>query len=158
MNNTSKQKTCCIYCRRATTNQTFYKSSIQGQKERCIQRAKQLNCKVIEVFVDSGFGGNNINRPNLKRLILKCKKYKPDYVIIADISRLSRNVADYFYLKKLLSLHNTKILFCSQQYLEDDFLAEILTVSLNERYSRNLSQKIMLGHRARREALLNGSR
>lgn len=151
----TKTKTCIIYCRTATSSQTFYDSSIASQEKSCLQYAKKLNYQVLDTFIDAGHSGMNIKRPGLIKMLAKCKTLKPNYLIITDTARLTRNFADYLYFKKILILSGIQIVCSNQRCVESSSIEEALVTSFSEFYSKELSWRIKRGMQQRKEILKN---
>lgn len=78
-------------------------ASPDAQKKRCQQYVDDLNrssslrneYKIIEHLSDDGFSGKNTNRPSYQKLISAITRREIDFVVAAEISRLSRSVLDF---------------------------------------------------------------
>lgn len=67
--------------------------SLDTQKTRIQQYCAFRNLNLIEIYVDAGISAKDAeNRPELQRLLKEVQK--EEFVIITDISRLSRNTKD----------------------------------------------------------------
>lgn len=155
--NKTVTKTCIIYCRTATSNQNYRASSILSQQKICFKFANNSGYQILAVAVDNGYSGMNLQRPGIKTMVTKVKRLKPDYLVMSDETRLSKNVTDYFYLKKVLSLSGTQIKYCNQPNLSDDSLKESMTVAFAEVFSKNISLRIKRGLQMRKEMPKNGT-
>ncbi len=51
--------------------------------------------KVIETYIDDGYSAGSTNRPAYQRLIRDLKIGKISLILVADLSRLSRNISDF---------------------------------------------------------------
>ena len=80
------------YCRVSTAMQANDGASLETQKQRIEEHCKYRKLQVVEFYVDEGISGKDMERPALKRLL---QEMQPgDSVIVADLSRLSRNTKD----------------------------------------------------------------
>ena len=50
----------------------------------------------VEFYIDDGISGFTLDRPEMNRLMSKAKV--GDTIIVTDIARLTRNMADYDYI------------------------------------------------------------
>ena len=58
-------KTAVIYCRVSTTRQADDELPIQSQRQRCEDKAKQLDAVVLKIYSDEGLSGQSGDRPAL---------------------------------------------------------------------------------------------
>ncbi len=79
------------YCRTALENEY----SICKQMEAIDKYCKANNCEV-EFYIDDGVSGFTLDRPEMNRLMSKAKV--GDTIIVTDIAKLTRNMADYDYI------------------------------------------------------------
>lgn len=81
------------YTRVSTLGQAEDGISLDTQKTRIQQYCAFRNLNLIEIYVDAGISAKDAeNRPELQRLLKEVQK--EEFVIITDISRLSRNTKD----------------------------------------------------------------
>jgi DNA invertase Pin-like site-specific DNA recombinase len=104
MKNQSNEKITASYRRSAVKND----ESMQEQKYKFIDYIFDNNIKEYEFYTDNGFSGTSLDRPDLKRLIADIKAGRIDSVVITDMNRLSRKIAVYPELNKLLE-NNVKL-------------------------------------------------
>ena len=82
-----------IYARYSTDKQT--ESSIADQVRVCQDYAKAHAMTVTETFADEGISGAALgNRPGARKLMETALAGQLETVIVADLSRLSRSMAD----------------------------------------------------------------
>lgn len=110
------QKIPAIYIRVSTEAQAEEGYSIEAQKEQLSAYCVSRNLKNYEFYIDGGWSGSNINRPEIKRLINDVKNGKISHCIVYKLDRLSRSQKDTLYLIEdvfipndvsFISLHET---------------------------------------------------
>lgn len=80
------------YCRVSTAYQSEDGVSLDTQKKRIADHCLYKGLDLIKIYEDSGISGKDMNRPSLRQLL---SEVCPDeYVIVTDLSRLSRNTRD----------------------------------------------------------------
>lgn len=72
--------------------------SIDAQKEFLLSYAKSKEFTEYEYYVDGGYSGKDLNRPEIQRLIQDVKEHKIDTVIVFKLDRISRSQKDTLYL------------------------------------------------------------
>lgn len=72
--------------------------SIDAQKEFLLSYAKSKEFTEYEYYVDGGYSGKDLNRPEIQRLIQDVKEHKIDMVIVFKLDRISRSQKDTLYL------------------------------------------------------------
>jgi site-specific DNA recombinase len=91
------QKTdCAIYLRVSSAEQAD-EQNLDAQEKHCREYAKQKSLQVLQVFVDGGKTGRNVNREAFKSLLTFCRqnKHKLRAVVCYDVSRWARSVAGW---------------------------------------------------------------
>jgi site-specific DNA recombinase len=91
-------KISAIYIRVSTDAQREEGYSIDAQKEMLSAYCVSKGIKNYDYYIDGGFSGSNIDRPELKRLIEDVKKGKISAVLVYKLDRLSRSQKDTLYL------------------------------------------------------------
>mgnify|MGYP000085335388 CR=1 FL=1 len=92
-----------IYARVSSARQVREGRGLQSQVSACHRYAKENDIKILEVFEDPAQSGKDLSRPGIINLLSFLSKRKDlTYVIVEDISRLSRNVREYYALKDLI--------------------------------------------------------
>ena len=101
------------YVRVSTVRQKMDGVSIEMQKEMIIKHAimMELISKKEEIvfYVDDGWSGKSLERPQIKQLIKKIKKDEVELLLCYDLSRLSRDLFDCNTLLRMLKNHNVTI-------------------------------------------------
>ncbi|MBI4232435.1 recombinase family protein, partial [Candidatus Peregrinibacteria bacterium] len=83
---------------RVSTEEQKKGNSLEEQKKRCEHLVKSKGGDIFDVYEDGGKGGDNINRPQLQRLLEDAKMGKFDTIVIFKIDRLSRSLRDFLDL------------------------------------------------------------
>ena len=106
------EKKGVIYTRVSSHKQVLEGNGLDSQYSSCRTFAKNKNIEIINNFEDGGFSGGNTERPGLIQLLDFLKKSPENtYVIIDDISRLSRDTHEYFALRQLIGASGGILLF-----------------------------------------------
>ncbi len=92
------KKIAAIYIRVSTDAQREEGYSIDAQKEMLTAYCVSKGIKDYDYYIDGGFSGSNIERPELKRLIEDVKMGKVGCVLVYKLDRLSRSQKDTLYL------------------------------------------------------------
>ena len=96
-----------IYIRVSTEAQSEEGYSIDAQKEQLTAYCISRGIKNYEYYIDGGWSGSNIERPEIERLINDVKNDEVSHVIIYKLDRLSRSQKDTLYLvEDLFMPHN----------------------------------------------------
>lgn len=122
-------KIAAIYIRVSTDAQAEEGYSIDAQKEQLAAYCVSKGIKNYEFYIDGGWSGSNINRPEIQRLIKDSQEGKISHCIVYKLDRLSRSQKDTLYL------------------IEDVFIPNNVSfVSLNETLdTSNPVGKLMIG-------------
>jgi len=86
-----------LYCRVSTDIQ-MEGYSIDAQKDFLKSYCKMHEIEDYEFYVDGGYSGSNIDRPDIQRLIEDVEDGKIDVVVVFKLDRLSRSQKDTLYL------------------------------------------------------------
>lgn len=101
-----KQKIVAIYIRVSTDAQTEG-YSIDAQKEQLAAYCISKRLKNYEFYIDGGWSGSNLERPEIQRLIKDAKEEKISHCIVYKLDRLSRSQKDTLYfIEDVLNVHN----------------------------------------------------
>jgi site-specific DNA recombinase len=87
-----------IYIRVSTDAQREEGYSIDAQKEMLEAFCISKQIKDFEFYIDGGFSGSNLERPEMQRLINDVKEHKVNFVIVYKLDRLSRSQKDTLFL------------------------------------------------------------
>ena len=95
-----------LYCRVSTDEQALNGDSLRTQLDSLTNYAVKNNYQVIDKYVDDGYTGTNLNRPQLQRLLSDIKENKIDIVLITKLDRWGRGVSNYYKVNDILEKHN----------------------------------------------------
>ena len=92
------KKIAAIYIRVSTDAQAEEGYSIDAQKEQLAAYCISKGIKDYEFYIDGGWSGSNIERPEMQRLIKDAKEDKLSHCIVYKLDRLSRSQKDTLYI------------------------------------------------------------
>lgn len=114
MGNTRKT---ALYIRVSTDAQYEEGYSVDAQKQKLEQYCKLKDITDYEFYIDGGWSGSNIDRPEIKRLMDEIISGKVGAVIVYKLDRLSRSQKDtIFMLEEVFNPYN-----CSFVSLNENF-------------------------------------
>ena len=91
-------KKVAIYIRVSTDSQAEEGYSIDAQKEQLTAYCISKGLKNYDYYIDGGWSGSNIFRPQLQKLINDIEEEKISHVLVYKLDRLSRSQKDTLYL------------------------------------------------------------
>ena len=91
-------KKAALYIRVSTDAQREEGYSIEAQTEMLEAFCKSKRIKGYDFYIDGGFTGSNIERPEMRRMIDDVKAGRVSHVIVYKLDRLSRSQKDTLYL------------------------------------------------------------
>ena len=142
-----KEKTAAAYARYSTDNQT--ENSIEYQMHEITGYCLKNHIKLTHQFVDEGCSGTNTDRASFQRMIEAARRGEFSNIIIYDISRGSRDVADWFSFRRLMRELHVNVISCHQQLGDpldpDAFLREFISVGLGQHMVLETRQKSLDG-------------
>lgn len=101
------KKIAAIYIRVSTDAQVEEGYSIDAQKEQLAAYCISKGIKDYEFYIDGGWSGSNLERPEMQRLINDAKEEKLSHCIVYKLDRLSRSQKDTLYMiEDVLNPHN----------------------------------------------------
>ena len=101
---------CAIYCRVSTEEQK--EGGTIDSQIRELEDFAQANSHIITArYIDEGWSGAILNRPELDRLRDEADKGLFDAVLVNDVDRLSRELTHLGIIKKDIEKKNIKLLF-----------------------------------------------
>ncbi len=92
------KKHAALYCRVSTDAQYEEGYSIEAQREMLIAYCVSRDIRSYELYIDGGFSGSNIDRPEMTRMIDDINADTVSHVIVYKLDRLSRSQKDTLYL------------------------------------------------------------
>lgn len=148
------------YARYSTDKQT--ENSIAVQLDGIIKYCQTYNYTITRTFIDEAQTGTNTNRQGFMNLVEDAKSRNFEVVVVYDISRGSRDVADWFNFRKEMQIHNIKVLSATEKLGDisnpNDFLVELINVGLGQHMVLQTRQKSMAGiaQKAKQGVFLGG--
>lgn len=129
---------------RVSTEHEEQQESIKVQEEALMRYAAENGYNVAGRYFDEGYSGTDFNRPGIQMLKHEIEKENINLVIVKDLSRIGRNNAQTLLFLDYLTRNNVRLIAVNDGYDtlkdEDDIIG--IKTWFNERYSRDLSQKI----------------
>ncbi len=105
-----------IYTRVSTDQQAEKGYSIDTQLDACHKRASELGLLQVEEFIDDGYSGAYLERPNLDRLREGIRNKRYSHVIVYDPDRLSRNLTHQLILTDEIEANGAKLIFINFEW------------------------------------------
>lgn len=93
-----QRKKAAIYIRVSTDAQREEGYSIDAQKEALTAYCISKQISNYEYYIDGGFTGSNLNRPEIQRMIEDAESGRLSHVVVYKLDRLSRSQKDTLYL------------------------------------------------------------
>lgn len=87
-----------IYIRVSTDAQFEEGYSVDAQKEQLTAYCVSKGIKEYDYYIDGGWSGSNIERPEIERLVQDVKMGEISHVVVYKLDRLSRSQKDTLYL------------------------------------------------------------
>lgn len=112
------QSIVALYIRVSTDKQREEGFSIDIQKERLRAYATSMfPGAVVKEYVDDGFSGGSLDRPQMKMLIEDVKEKRVTHVVVLKLDRLSRSQKDTLYLIEDVFLpHNVAFISMGESF------------------------------------------
>lgn len=138
-------KTAAAYARYSTDHQTS--SSIEYQMRRIEEYCKANGITVTAQFADEACTGTNTDRPAFQALCAAARAHSFQAVVVYDISRGSRDVADWFGFRREMALLGIEVISVEDKIGDilnpSDYLTELITVGLGQHHVLTSRQKSM---------------
>jgi len=143
---------CLLYARVSTDKQAQKELSIPAQLDAMKNYVRSNTWSVVGSFIDRGESARTADRPELKKLISRCRQDKAiQVVIVHKIDRLARNLVDFATIKAVLKQHGVRLISVSEPFDDNPIgqLLENILASISEWYSANLGEEIKKSHSAK---------
>lgn len=98
MTNTKKKRKTALYIRVSTDAQMEEGYSVEAQIQMLEGYCASREIKDFDLYIDGGYTGANIERPEMKRLISDIQNGIIENVVVYKLDRLSRSQKDTLYL------------------------------------------------------------
>lgn len=109
-------KKTAIYIRVSTDEQAKSGYSIEAQKKNLTEYSKRKELSFVDYYIDSGFSGAKLERPELQRLIGDVDKGLIDSVIVWRMDRLSRKMKHLLHLLDLFEKNEVKFYSMTESF------------------------------------------
>ena len=141
-----------IYCRVSTQDQQDQGTSLDSQREACLEKAEELGYQVPEnlMFTET-YSGLSLSRPELTKLRDVANDDPMAAIIVYTPDRLCRNGEDILTLAKEFKAHGVKLIFVKEQW-EDTLNGKLIAFILgwaSEFEAAQIRERTMRGKRAR---------
>lgn len=101
---------------RVSTFEQMEGYSIPAQRDRLTSYAHSQDWDVVGVYVEEGRSAKDMDRPELKRMLMDIEKGKIDIVLVYKLDRLTRSVLDLHKLLESFEKHNCKFKSATELY------------------------------------------
>ena len=103
---------CVAYMRVSTEKQAEEGNGLDSQKRDIENYCKKNELVVSDWYIDDGYTGANMDRPELQRLVNDCSRKRVKCVVAFKLDRLSRSMIDGLYLIERVFQPNNIIFKC----------------------------------------------
>src|SRR5713101_9193704 len=147
-------KGAVLYCRVSSEDQIERNVlNLPTQERKCAQHCEHNGWPIAKIFTDAGESARTADRPQLQEVLKFCRdpKHKVTHVVVADLSRLARNVFDQGSIIAILTEHKIRLVSVDEPMLDNSAAGKFSTSvlgALNQFYSNNQSEKIKYRMRA----------
>ncbi len=123
--NKPKSKKTLIYSRLSSVEDKKDTVSIENQVDICKQYINDFNkstenqekIEILDIFMDNGYTGANMNRPDFIKMYDLIKKGEIDTLIVKDLSRIGRNYIDVGqFINDLVYEYNVEIIAVTDNF------------------------------------------
>ncbi len=143
-------KRALLYLRVSTKEQAMRAGDAEGyslptQREACLRTAERLGADVVDEYLDKDTGTMVDKRPAMRDLLTRLSEAQDiDYVIVHKLDRLARNRFDDAQMTLTIEAAGATLVSCVEGIDQSPSgrLLQGMLASVNEYYSRNLSDEI----------------
>ena len=89
---------CVAYMRVSAEKQAEEGNGLDSQKRDIENYCRKNKLIITDWYIDDGYTGSNMDRPELQRLINDCSKKRVKCVVAFKLDRLSRSMIDGIYM------------------------------------------------------------
>ncbi|MEK6624183.1 MAG: recombinase family protein, partial [Bdellovibrionota bacterium] len=116
--------------------------------------------KVVNTYIDDGYSAKDTKRPAYQRMMKDIHAGKVNLILVTDISRLSRNIADFCVLLKDLEERKAKFLSVKEQFDTSTPAGEMMIynmINLAQFERKQTSERVSINFHSRAlRGLVNG--
>jgi Site-specific recombinases, DNA invertase Pin homologs len=121
MKTTKNPKTPCavVYARVSTDEQASTGTSLESQLAACLAKAESIGARVAATYDDAGVSGAfYATRPGLQSALALIDEGRADALIVANVSRLSRDTEHQAVIQKRVRAAGGRIVFCDMDFAD----------------------------------------
>lgn len=96
-----------VYCRVSTEDQAKQDLSLPAQRSRLVAYCQAKDWIIHDFYIDDGYSGKSLDRPEMSRLIRNAKEKMFDVVLVWKLDRLSRRQQHVMYLLEEVFIPNS---------------------------------------------------
>ena len=111
---------CVAYMRVSTEKQAEEGNGLESQKRDIENYCRKNELIIADWYVDEGYTGSNMNRPELRRLITDCSRKKVNSVVAFKLDRISRSMVDGIYIIEKVFQSNNVAFKCVHDSISYD--------------------------------------
>ncbi len=89
---------CVAYMRVSTEKQAEEGNGLDSQRRDIENYCRKNELVITDWYIDDGYTGANMDRPELQRLVSDCDRKRVGYVVAFKLDRISRSMVDGIYL------------------------------------------------------------
>jgi site-specific DNA recombinase len=142
----NKIKKVAIYSRKSRPDETD--EVLQRQLAFLVDKCVENNWE-FEVYQEVG-SSQDINRPELNKMLEKVQSYHYDAIVVTDQDRLSRTTSGFAQIKEVLSNYGVQVVTSSKIYdyntQEDDLMSDMQSIVAKQEYL-NIKKRLVRGKR-----------
>lgn len=144
MNKKKLQKIYGGYIRLSEEDGNNESVSVGNQRKIIAQFADENNLELAEFYIDDGYKGYKMSRPDFDRMKADLEDGTIDGIIVKDLSRFGRNAPRTQILLEDLAKEGKEVISINDNYsnLSDEDSMLGITMWFNERYVKDISKKI----------------
>ena len=111
---------CVVYMRVSTEKQAEEGNGLESQKRDIENYCKKNEYVITDYYIDDGYTGANMDRPELQRLITDCVAKRIKCVVAFKLDRLSRSMVDGIYMIERVFQPNNILFKCVHDSISYD--------------------------------------
>lgn len=149
------KKRVFVYIRVSTKKQADEGYSIPEQIERLKKYAESMDWMIVRMYIDDGYSGSNMDRPQLKAMLKDIEQNKCDLVLVDKIDRLARNLLDTVtMIDQIFKSHNVSFVSRAEAFDTSTPVGKgsmVMMAMFAEMERERINERMMDGKRGRRK-------
>ncbi len=110
----SEKNRAALYARVSTDEQAISGYSLSAQIEKMESYCDFYGLEIAGEYIDDGYSGTTVNRPQYKRMISEMDKW--DTLIVLKMDRIHRNSIEFFKMMDNLRKHNKEFISTFEKF------------------------------------------